>query len=174
MKDPRNKLVISHEAGDEGYEYANWLREDAKEKGVEEVMYHLLAFHATPKISMWNIARGWTGVDPGWTIHFLKEQGGSAKIEDFISQGWNADDVVEYTQAYRDNFFAKTMGPYIRIPGGEEFWYTLDEHLSAAMAGQISAKEALDRTAQDWDAINERFGKEEQLKYYQESIGYQP
>jgi multiple sugar transport system substrate-binding protein len=146
----------------------------AKDKGVEEVIYHLLAFHATPKISMWNIARGWTGVDPGWNIHYLKEQGGMATIEDFTSQDWNADDVVDYTQAYRDNFFADTVQSYIRIPGGEEFWYKLDEHLSEAMAGQIGAKEALDRAAQDWNDINDRFGMEEQLKYYQESIGYQP
>lgn len=33
--DPRYKLVISHEAGDEGFEYANWLKEDARKKGVD-------------------------------------------------------------------------------------------------------------------------------------------
>ena len=144
------------------------------DKGVAEAAYSLLAFHATPKISMWNVVRGWTGVDPGWSIHYLEEQGGTATIEDFTSQDWNADDVVDYTQAYRDNFFADTIQAYIRIPGGEEFWYTLDAHLSAAMAGQLTAQEALDRAAQDWNDINDRFGMEEQLKYYQESIGYQP
>ena len=146
----------------------------AADKGVEEVIYHLLAFHATPKFSMWNATRGWTGVDPGWTLHFLKEQGGLSTIEDYVAQGWNAADVTDYTQAYHDNFFAKTVQGYIRIPGGEEFWYKLDEHLSEAMSGQIGAKEALDRAAQDWNDINERLGKEEQLKYYQESIGYKP
>jgi multiple sugar transport system substrate-binding protein len=146
----------------------------AKDKGVEEVIYHLLAFHATPKISMWNVARGWTGVDPGWELHYLKDQGGMAMIDDYVAQDWNPEDVRYYTQAYHDNFFAETVQPYIRIPGGEEFWYKLDEHLSEAMSGQVNAQEALDRTAQDWNAINDRFGKDEQLKYYQESIGYQP
>ncbi|PIE30103.1 ABC transporter substrate-binding protein [candidate division KSB3 bacterium] len=146
----------------------------AVEKGVEEVIYHLLAFHATPKISMWNVARGWTGVDPGWTLHYLKEQGGTATIEDFTSQNWDAADVKDYTQAYHDNFFADTVQPYIRIPGGEEFWYKLDEHLNAAMAGQLTPQEALDRAAKDWNEVNERLGMEEQLKFYQESIGYQP
>ncbi|PID57636.1 ABC transporter substrate-binding protein [candidate division KSB3 bacterium] len=146
----------------------------AVEKGVEEVVYHLLAFHATPKISMWNVARGWTGVDPGWTLHYLKEQGGTATIEDFTSQNWDAADVKDYTQAYHDNFFADTVQPYIRIPGGEEFWYKLDEHLNAAMAGQLTPQEALDRAAKDWNEVNERLGMEEQLKFYQESIGYQP
>jgi hypothetical protein len=95
-------------------------------------------------------------------------------IEDYVAQGWNANDVTDYTQAYHDNFFAKTVQTYIRIPGGEEFWYKLDEHLSEAVSGQVGAKEALDRAAKDWDGINERFGMKEQLKYYQESIGYKP
>ena len=32
LADPRYKLVVSHEAGDEGFEYAEWLKEDAKEE----------------------------------------------------------------------------------------------------------------------------------------------
>jgi len=35
LNDPRCKLVISHEVGDEGFEYADWLREEAKEHGVD-------------------------------------------------------------------------------------------------------------------------------------------
>jgi glycosyltransferase involved in cell wall biosynthesis len=35
LSDPRYKLVISHEAGDEGFEYAEWLIEDAKDRGVD-------------------------------------------------------------------------------------------------------------------------------------------
>ncbi len=35
LKDRRNKLVISHEAGDEGMEYAKWLKEYACDHGVD-------------------------------------------------------------------------------------------------------------------------------------------
>lgn len=35
LDDPRNKLVVSHEAGDEGYEYYEWLRAHAEENGVD-------------------------------------------------------------------------------------------------------------------------------------------
>jgi len=35
LKDPRYKLVISHEAGDEGFEYAEWLKEYACEHQVD-------------------------------------------------------------------------------------------------------------------------------------------
>ncbi|MBW2491633.1 MAG: glycosyltransferase family 4 protein [Deltaproteobacteria bacterium] len=35
LKDPRYKLVVSHEAGDEGFEYAQWLQDYALEHGVD-------------------------------------------------------------------------------------------------------------------------------------------
>jgi mannosylglucosylglycerate synthase len=35
LKDPRYKLVVSHEAGDEGFEYAQWLEDYALERGVD-------------------------------------------------------------------------------------------------------------------------------------------
>ena len=35
LENPRCKLVISHEAGDEGSDYANWLKEHARESGVD-------------------------------------------------------------------------------------------------------------------------------------------
>lgn len=35
LNDPRNKLVVSHETGDEGFEYENWLKEYAAEHRVD-------------------------------------------------------------------------------------------------------------------------------------------
>ncbi|MEE8397909.1 MAG: glycosyltransferase family 4 protein [Desulfobacterales bacterium] len=35
LKDPLNKLVVSHEAGDEGFEYAEWLKDYACEHSVD-------------------------------------------------------------------------------------------------------------------------------------------
>ena len=35
LNNPNCRLVISHEAGDEGFEYVKWLRKDAKKQGVD-------------------------------------------------------------------------------------------------------------------------------------------
>jgi len=35
LEDPNYKLVISHEAGDEGYDYLEWLQDNARERGVD-------------------------------------------------------------------------------------------------------------------------------------------
>ena len=37
---------------------------------------------------------------------------------------------------------------------------------------QVSPKEALERCAQDWEDITAQLGKEEQLRYFQEDVGY--
>ncbi len=38
LADPKYKLIISHEAGDEGFEYVKWLEEYAEEHGVDLLM----------------------------------------------------------------------------------------------------------------------------------------
>ena len=35
LEDPRYKLIISHEAGDEGFEYLEWVKEHASDQGVD-------------------------------------------------------------------------------------------------------------------------------------------
>jgi glycosyltransferase involved in cell wall biosynthesis len=62
LNDPRCKLVISHEVGDEGYEYAEWLKTDARRNGVD---LRLLGTkirdpwqetpNQTDKLSLWDI-----------------------------------------------------------------------------------------------------------------------
>jgi multiple sugar transport system substrate-binding protein len=40
------------------------------------------------------------------------------------------------------------------------------------MIGRLDPKKALERTAKEWDEITDRRGREEQLKQYQDAIGY--
>lgn len=136
-----------------------------------EVVYSFLAFMAVEPVSLWNVNRGWTGVDPGVSIHFLPPQG-TASLPGFLDAGWNESDLKFYLDAYYANFFADIMLPYLRINGTEEYWRALDQNLSETMIGRLDPKKALERTAKEWDEITDRRGREEQLKQYQEAIGY--
>jgi len=136
-----------------------------------EATYSLLALMAIKPVSMWNASYGWTGVDPGYSYQFL-EPLGQAKVEDYVAADWNADDVVDYTQAYYDTFYAPVMMPYLRIPGTFEYWDILDKNLSATMAGEFEAKQALDATAAAWEEVTDRLDRAEQLRLYQDAIGY--
>lgn len=60
--------------------------------------------------------------------------------------------------------------PYVHIPGAAEYWHELDVRVSAVLAGQAAPKAALDETAQAWEQITERYGRDTQKKLYQESF----
>jgi multiple sugar transport system substrate-binding protein len=65
------------------------------------------------------------------------------------------------------------MLTYLRIPGTFEYWDILDKNLSTAMAGGMSAQEALDATATAWEQVTDRIGRDNQLRDYQAAIGYE-
>ena len=139
-----------------------------------DLAYYFVAWQSTPEINHWNVATGWTGVDPGTSYDWI-EPVGSATVEEYVDGGFNGDDAVEFIGAYQNNFFDYPLFvTYLRIPGTPEMSEVIDVHLSEAVTGQVSAQEALDRTYDDWVRIIDDIGKEELLRLYQESIGYTP
>jgi multiple sugar transport system substrate-binding protein len=129
---------------------------------------------AMPPVSKMMAMYGWDGVDPGFSYQFLEEDGGTAKLDEYVAAGWDANDAKTYTHAYKELFFAPTSLTYLRIPGSFEYWDILDKNLSAAMSGSKSAQQALDDTAVAWEAVTERVGRDKQLKDYQAAIGFKP
>ena len=137
-----------------------------------EAAYSFLSLMAIKPVSKWLATYGWDGVDPGYSYQML-EPVGEAKLEDYLKAGWDEADVKDYLQAYYDNFNAPTILTYLRIEGAPEYWDIMDKNLSAAMAGQKTAQQALDDTAAAWQQITDRLGRDKILKQYQEAIGYE-
>jgi multiple sugar transport system substrate-binding protein len=138
-----------------------------------EVVYHLAAFHAQSKIHFWNVTHGFTGINVGTYTEFFKEHGGQATIDAWVESGWDRNDALEYEKAFYENYFmGKVWLPNLRIPGTFQYVDALDEHLQAAITGQVSPKDAVARCAQDWEDITMQLGKKQQLQYFQEDVGY--
>jgi multiple sugar transport system substrate-binding protein len=95
---------------------------------------------------------------------------GSGSLDEWAQYNWNKDDATRYLQAYYDNLTQPNQETYLRIPGAAEYWHELDVRISAALAGQTSPKAALDETAQAWEQITERYGRDAQKKLYQDSF----
>ena len=60
--------------------------------------------------------------------------------------------------------------PDLIIPAGFEYYDQIAIHGGEALAGNVSAQEALDNCAGEWDRITRRMGKENQLASYQALI----
>ena len=150
----------------------SWAGVISKFSDAPEATYYLLALMATKEKSQIYAARGWDGVDPGRYYHYLPPHG-SASMEEYLAAGWSADDALDYTNAYFETYGAPLQFPYLRIPGTFEYWTSLDIHLSEAATGQITPEEAVQATAEDFDAITERLGREQQLEIYRASLGFE-
>jgi multiple sugar transport system substrate-binding protein len=138
-----------------------------------ELGYFFMAMLATPTINFFDETTGWQGIDPCCDYSFFPPVG-KASLNDYTVMGFDTGDFQGYIPAYSANL---TQFPiyetYLRIPGTPAYWSSLDVHLSEAMTGQKSAKQALDDTAEDWKKITaDAGGPDKILKDYQNSIGY--
>jgi multiple sugar transport system substrate-binding protein len=82
---------------------------------------------------------GWDGVDPGYKYQMLKPDG-DATIEDYTSAGWDANDVKDYLNAYYQNFNSQDDAHLSAHPRHVRILGQPDKNLSAAMAGQMTAR----------------------------------
>ncbi|HML21492.1 MAG TPA: extracellular solute-binding protein [Aggregatilinea sp.] len=153
---------------------ASWHGVISSASDVPDLAYYFLAMQAAPPILFWNVVYGWTGVDPSSTPH-LFPPAGEASVDDYVAAGYDAGDVESYITGYGDNLFTfPTSQTYLRIPGTPEYWNILDIRLAEAMIGELSAQEALDEVASEWEDITDDIGRDYLLPIYQESIGYAP
>jgi multiple sugar transport system substrate-binding protein len=137
-----------------------------------EAAYFLMALLANSEKAMTYAGRGFDGVDPGATFQF-PEPNGTATIQDYVDLGWDEQDAIDYTDAYFQSFGNPQQFPYLRIPGTFEYWLSLDTNLSRAMIGELTPEEALQTTADEWEQITDRFGRDLQLASYKSSLGFE-
>jgi multiple sugar transport system substrate-binding protein len=149
----------------------SWAGVISKYSKAPEATYFLLALMATKEKSQVYAVRGWDGIDPGRTFHFLPPDG-SGQIETYLNAGWNETDVRDYLHAYFENFSNKLQFPYLRIPGAYSYWQALDVHLAEAVAGQLSPQMALKAAAVDFEEITLGLGRDRQRRVYRASLGF--
>ncbi len=150
----------------------SWAGVISKFSDSPEATYYLLALMAAKEKSKVYAARGWDGADPGRFSHFLAPNG-TGSMEDYLAAGWSADDALDYTNGYYENYNAPLQFPYLRIPGTFEYWTALDIHLSEAATNQVSPEEALQATAADFESITDRLGRDLQQEVYKASLGFE-
>lgn len=69
---------------------------------------------------------------------------------------------------------AEQSFPDISLRGANEYLDVLNLNLQAAVAGQLTAKEALDRVAEAWQEITNRLGRGRQIEAWQQEIKSYP
>jgi multiple sugar transport system substrate-binding protein len=134
----------------------------------KEAIYDFLAFMANKKNAFFNVAKGWTGVQPGMKYEYFPPVG-TVSVVQWENEGWDKDDAIMYLNAYYANLVLPAQEIYLRIPGAAEYWHELDVRVSSVLADETQPKAALDDIFNAWEQITDRYGRETQKRLYMES-----
>jgi len=113
--------------------------------------------YLTTATSLDDVSTPLTGLDPYRYSHFDNP----AAFEMFPTE----NDAALYLAGVQENM--EIGYPELVIPGAVEYEETLGVWLMKAIAGEASAKSALDSAAAEWEDITARFGVDKQKKLYQ-------
>jgi multiple sugar transport system substrate-binding protein len=85
--------------------------------------------------------------------------------------GWDEGAAKGYGKAIQDILTDPYAVTDLRIPGSERYYDALDMRLAEVLAGKSTAEKACKSLYDDWVKITDEYGKDEQKRYYRESLG---
>ena len=76
------------------------------------------------------------------------------------------DDPKPYLDTIHASFYNKNTQFDLRIPGGGQYFNSLDKWIQLALSGSMSAERALTHCASEWERITDQFGRDSQREFY--------
>lgn len=132
----------------------------AKDTRHPEAAYWLIQFLTSKEKSLHDVSSSATGLDPYRYSHFA-----APEAYGMFASREEAERYLAGVQANMEAGF-----PELTIPGAWQYEDVLDLYVNQALAGQIGPKEALDKAAEEWVRITNRFGKARQQQFYKASV----
>ena len=77
----------------------------------------------------------------------------------------------EYLAGQADSLAAENVVLDMRLPGYFSYTEVVEIELSKALAGEVTAQQALDTVAAEWNRLTDEFGRDKQLAAYRAAMG---
>jgi multiple sugar transport system substrate-binding protein len=145
--------------------FGGWIIGVATESDVKEAALDFAKFMARPELVKQLAVTPDTGINPSRFSQF-------EDVQLWIDAGFDEEGANDYLDAVLNTINHPNAVLDLRIRGAAEYTSALDAEISRALAGELSAQEALDNVATTWDEISDRLGRESQLEQYRSSVGY--
>ncbi|MGH8868486.1 MAG: extracellular solute-binding protein [Actinomycetes bacterium] len=129
----------------------------------KDLAYEYLSFLAGPEFSLKMVTKSNSGMNP-----FRLSQ--LTNTEPWTEVGYPEDDLKLYLDAMRESNTDPNAVQDLRLPGAASFQDSTEVAAQQVVSGQKSAQDALDGLADQWNTLNDRKGKERQLKQYKASL----
>lgn len=145
--------------------FGGWVIGVAADSDVKEAALDFAAFMARPELVKVLAVTGGTGINPARFSQF-------EALDLWVEAGFDEESAQDYLDAILTGIGHPNAVLDLRITGTAEYQQTLDVEITRAIAGEISAQEALDNAAAAWEEITDRLGRENQLQQYRNSVGW--
>ena len=145
--------------------FGGWIISVAADSDVTEAALDFAAFLASREMVNELAVTGGTGINPS-RFSQLED------IAPWVEAGFDEESAADYLDAIQNTINHPNAVLDIRITGSAEYLSTLDAEIARAVAGEISAQEALDNAAVLWDAITDRLGRDAQSEQYKAAVGF--
>jgi multiple sugar transport system substrate-binding protein len=147
-------------------DFGGWvwiIPKSAKEK---VAAYHFGMYMTNPEHSLLDVCgiHGYTGANPWRWSHFDTP-------DVWVRGGWGEESAKGYLKAISDILQDPYAVTDLMIPGGSEYYSSIDTHLNKVLAWSITPEEGCQLIYDDWVRITDERGKDEQQKYYRGSLG---
>ena len=145
--------------------FGGWIISIASDSDVTEAALDFASFLASKDVVNELAVTGGTGINPSRFSQL-------ADTAPWVAAGFDEESAADYLDAIQNTINHPNAVLDIRITGSAEYLSTLDAEIARALAGEISAQEALDNVAGLWNDITDRLGREAQLEQYKAAVGY--
>ena len=145
--------------------FGGWIISVAADSDVTEAALDFAAFLASREMVNELAVTGGTGINPS-RFSQLED------IAPWVEAGFDEESAADYLDAIQNTINHPNAVLDLRITGSAEYLSTLDAEIARAVAGEISAQEALDNVAALWDAITDRLGRDAQAAQYKAAVGF--
>ena len=146
--------------------FGGWIIGVAADSDVKEAALDFAAFMARPELVRELATQPDTGINPS-RFSQLND------IAPWVAAGFDEEGARDYLNAVQDTINHPNATLDLRIRGSAEYLSVLDAEISRALTGEVTAQEALDSVATQWDAITDRLGRDDQLAQYRASVGFE-
>lgn len=143
--------------------FGGWVGVIPKSATDVDTSYKYLSFLASPKFSLKMVTSANSGMNPYRSSHFTNKAA-------WKQAGYPEPDLSQYLDAMRVSDTDPDAVKDLRLPGAASFQDSTEVAAQQVVSGQKSAQDALDGLAKQWDQLNQRKGKQDQLKAYQASL----
>ena len=147
--------------------FGGWIIGVAADSDVKEAALDFAAFMSRPELVRQLATIPDTGINPSRFSQLNVDD-----VSLWVDAGFDEEGAVDYLSAILEGINDPNAVLDLRIRGSAEYLSVLDTEIARALVGEITAQEALDNVAAQWNDISDRLGREDQLAQYRASVGF--